>query len=140
MPRTEIVMAVLRCDGRICVARRSQAVATARGMWSVVTGYVEPGVDPLSQAFTELREELGLEAPQVHLVCSVAAVPLESPSSRKAFLVHPFLFECEPSAQVELNWEHDEQEWAAPSRLDAPDCVGWQAPLVRDLLLLAGDA
>jgi 8-oxo-dGTP pyrophosphatase MutT (NUDIX family) len=136
--KTEIVLAVVCCDGLICLARRSQRVATARGMWSVVTGYVEPDTDPLRQVWTELEEELGLSAPAVHLVRRMDAVPLTSPGSGKQFLVYPFLFECPHGPTLVLNWENDEAQWAEPARLDAPDGVRWQLPLVRALLAADG--
>jgi ribose 1,5-bisphosphate isomerase len=135
--RTEIVLAVVRCGDQICLARRSQAVATSRGLWSVVTGYIEPNVDPLTQAWTELAEELGLGPPRVRLLGRMGPVPLESPTSHKQFLVHPFLFECESSEDLVLNWEHEEVQWVELSRLQMADCVGWQYPLVHALLQAA---
>jgi len=132
--RTEIILAVVRCGSHICLAHCSQMVATGQGLWSVVTGYVEPGIDAITQAWTELQEELGLRAPEIHLVRRLEPVPLSSATSAKRFLVHPFLFECDPAPPLMINWEHDDVQWADPSRLDAPDCVSWQAPLVRALL------
>ncbi len=133
-PRTEIVLAALRCGTQICLARRSQLVGTSRGLWSVVTGYLEPGGDPLRQAYTELEEELGLRPAVVHFVARLEPVPLTSPSSAKEFLVHPFLFECDRSEKLVLNWENDEVQWAEPSRLELADSVRWQLPLVQALL------
>jgi 8-oxo-dGTP pyrophosphatase MutT (NUDIX family) len=132
--RTGIVLAVVRCGGKICLALRSQHVATSRGLWSVVTGYVEPETDPLEQAWTELQEELGLCAPSIHLVRRLEAVPLNSPRSGKQFLVYPFLFDSDEAQPLVVNWEHDDAQWVDPSRLEQPDCVGWQLPLVRALL------
>lgn len=86
------------------------------------------------QAYTELQEELGLHPPLVKLIGRLEAVPLSSPSSAKEFLVHPFLFECDSSQELVLNWENDEVQWADPSRLEMPDSVRWQVPLVRALL------
>jgi 8-oxo-dGTP pyrophosphatase MutT (NUDIX family) len=137
---TEIVLAVVRCGSRICIARRSQQVATSRGKWSVVTGYLEPATDPLNQAWTELREELGLCSPDLTLVVGLDPVALASPLSGKAFLVHPFLFDCEPAARVVLNWENDDVKWVEPARLASPDCVEWQQPLVEALLKHCVDA
>jgi 8-oxo-dGTP diphosphatase len=134
MRRTEVVLAVVRCAGQICLARRSISVATSRGLWSVVTGYVEPERDPLSQAWTELHEELGLGAQDILLVRHLDPVPLTSAGSGKQFLVYSFLFECPRVPSLVLNWEHDEAQWADPSRLASPDCVSWQLPLVRALL------
>ena len=134
MSRTEIVLAVLRCGAQICLARRSQAVATSQGLWSVITGYLEPEVDPLSQVWTEIREELGLDRSQLRLVRQLEPVALTSPASGKQFLVHPYLLECASTNGIVLNWENDEVQWAEPSRLEAADCVRWQYPLVQTLL------
>jgi 8-oxo-dGTP pyrophosphatase MutT (NUDIX family) len=128
--RTQIVLAVVRCGDRICLAQRSQSVATSRGLWSVITGYLEPGTEPEEQAWAEVREELGLTAPELSLRRRRPAVPLTSPASGKAFLVHPFLFDA-PSTSVVLNWEHDAVQWVDSSWLDRPECVPWQAELVR---------
>ena len=131
--RTQIVLAVVRCGDRICVAQRSQSVATSRGLWSVITGYVEPGTEPEEQAWAEVDEELGLTAPELSLRRRLPAMPLTSPASGKAFLVHPFLFEAS-STNVVLNWEHDAVHWVDASWLDRPGCVPWQAELVRTVL------
>jgi 8-oxo-dGTP pyrophosphatase MutT (NUDIX family) len=131
---TEIVLAVVRCGAQICLARRSQSVATSRGLWSVVTGYLEPATEPLTQAWTELQEELGVCPPDIYLVRRLNPVALKSPTSSKRFLVYPFLFETRRTQPLVLNWEHDDVQWADPSRLESPDCVGWQLPLVRALL------
>jgi hypothetical protein len=109
-------------------------VGTSRGLWSVVTGYLEPDTDPVTQAWTELGEELGLDSQQLRLVRRLEAASLTSPDSGKQFLVYPFLFESKEVPTLVLNWEHDEAQWADPARLDSPDCVSWQLPLVRDLL------
>jgi 8-oxo-dGTP pyrophosphatase MutT (NUDIX family) len=103
-------------------------------MWSVVTGYVEPGVDPLTQACQELDEELGLRSPDVRLVHSLPPVPLTSAASGKQFLVHPFLFESGDAWEAVLNWEHTALVWVEPTRLGDPDCVPWQRDIVLALL------
>jgi 8-oxo-dGTP pyrophosphatase MutT (NUDIX family) len=132
--RTEIVLVVLRCSNRICLARRSDQVATSRGLWSVVTGYVEPGVEPLAQAWQELEEELGLHSADLRLARSLAPVPLTSTASGKRFHVYPFLFEGAPACEIVLNWEHTEYAWVEPARLAESDCVAWQRDIVATLL------
>jgi 8-oxo-dGTP pyrophosphatase MutT (NUDIX family) len=131
--RTEIILAVVRRQELLCVVRRSQLVGSAQGQWGVVTGFLETAVEPLEQALQELEEELSLRPPHVSLVRALPAVDLVSAASGKLFRVHPFLFES-VTTEVTLNWEHDAVEWHAPTRLLDPDCVRWQAPLVRALL------
>jgi len=132
--RTQIVLAVIQRGAHICLARRTELVGTSRGLWSVVMGYLEPGVEPLEQAWTEIREELGLQPPDVWLVRGVPSVPLSSAASGKQFLVHPFLFESAAGTEVTLNWEHSEVAWGEPARLRDADCVPWQLDLVMTLL------
>ena len=136
--RTEIVLAVVQCGAHICMARRSELVGTSKGLWSVVTGYVEPRVEPVEQAWTELREELGLQPPDVWLVRSGPSRALTSPASGKQFLVYPFLFESAAEMAVNLNWEHTDVAWVAPSRLADADSVPWQRDVVMALLDGAG--
>jgi ribose 1,5-bisphosphate isomerase len=131
---TQIIVAVVQNCGRICIARRSEHVGTSRGLWSVVMGYVEPGVEPAEQAWTEVQEELGLKAPDVWLVRSGPSLGMTSPASGKQFLVHPFLFESPTGSELTLNWEHSEVAWVEPSRLSATDCVAWQYDVVMTLL------
>ena len=133
LERTEIVLAAVRRGDLLCVVRRSQLVGSARGQWGVVTGFLEPAVQPLEQALQELEEELSLRPPHVSLVRALPAVDLTSAASGKLFRVHPFLFES-ATAEVTLNWEHDAVEWHPPTRLLDPDCVRWQLSLVRALL------
>jgi len=132
---TEIVLAVVQCGDRICLARRSQQVATSRGLWSVVTGYVEPGVEPIQQAWTELSEELGLRGPELWLERGGPPVALTSSASGKQFLVYPFLFRSGAECGVALNWEHTDAAWVETSRLKDADCVQWQYDVVMALLL-----
>jgi 8-oxo-dGTP pyrophosphatase MutT (NUDIX family) len=132
-PPTQIVLAAVHCDGQVCIARRSALVTGSNGQWSVVTGYLEPANDPLSQAWTELDEELGLTPPALELRKAPPAVLLTSERSGQRFLVHPFLFESR-SRQVKLNWEHDAFEWVAAVQLARPDFVGWQLEIVNELM------
>ena len=140
MSRTEIVLAVVQRGANICLARRSELVGTSQGLWSVVMGYVEPGVEPIEQAWAELREEFGAgwQPPDVWLVRRGLSIALTSPASGKQFLVYPFLFESALEIEVTLNWEHSEVAWVEPSRLADPDCVPWQRDVVMALLAEAG--
>jgi 8-oxo-dGTP pyrophosphatase MutT (NUDIX family) len=130
----EIVLAVVCRRGEICVARRSERVATSRGLWSVVTGYMEPGMAPLAQTYQEIAEELGFQQDALRLARASTPVLLTSPTSGKQFLVHPFVFDLQDDCDVVLNWEHTEHAWVRPDRLAEPDCVAWQHELVIALI------
>ena len=97
-------------------------------------GYVEPGVEPADQVWTEIREELGLQPPDVWLVRPGVSQTLISPVTAKLFLVYPFLFGSAADCVVTLNWEHTQMAWVQPARLDDADCVPWQRDVVVSLL------
>ncbi len=131
---TQVILAVVLRHGRICIARRSEHVATSRGLWSVVTGYLEAGIAPVDQAWLELAEELGLGTPEIRLSRSLPPIPLASVVSGKQFVVHPFLFEAVDECEATLNWEHTDVAWVEPERLAEPDCVTWQRDIVVAML------
>lgn len=53
---------------RILLLQRSQRVGTYHAHWAGVSGFVEPNVSPDEQAYTEIREETGLQRDQVRIL------------------------------------------------------------------------
>jgi 8-oxo-dGTP pyrophosphatase MutT (NUDIX family) len=125
-----VIACFLQHGGKICLLKRSQAVGSSPGRWHCVTGFLEPGVQPLDQAITEIAEETGLIGDAVRLVGAPEPLRYERPSQGWVWIVHPFLFET-ASPSLQLDWEHDEYRWIDPAELDASDCVPW----IRDVWL-----
>src|SRR5258707_3943038 len=69
--KTHVVTSfLLRTDTaqpRILIVRRSQRVGSYNERWAGISGFVETGVTPDEQAFTEIREETGLQREQLRL-------------------------------------------------------------------------
>lgn len=106
-------------DGdEILLLRRSGRVRTYQGAWAGVSGYLEPGVSPLDQAYTEIVEETGLTREQVTLLASGDALPVHDAARGLTWLVHPFLFAIDGNAAIRTDWETTEHTWVAPSALD----------------------
>src|SRR5262249_45271451 len=76
----------------ILLQRRSGRVRTYQGAWAGVSGYLEPGVTPLEQAYTEIGEETGLARDQVALLVTGAPMPVQDTAHSLSWVVHPFLF------------------------------------------------
>src|SRR5438874_13470720 len=80
-------------EPRILIVRRSQRVGSYHGQWAGVSGFVEPGVTPEDQAFTEISEETGLQRDQVRLLRRGTVVEHVDEALGHHFYIHPFLFE-----------------------------------------------
>lgn len=134
-----VVACFLRHAGKLCLLKRSQTVGSARGMWHCVSGFVETGVGPLEQALTEIDEETGLAGEAVRLVCAPEPIRIERPSQGWVWIIHPFLFDA-ASAELQLDWEHEEYRWIDPTELAASDCVAWLGLVWTAIEGISGDA
>ena len=102
---------------RILIVRRSQRVGTYNARWAGISGFLEPGVTPDEQAYTEIREETGLQQEQVRMLKRGAIVEHEDISIGRHWYIHPFLFETLTPDAIALDWEATEMRWIAPSEL-----------------------
>ncbi|HAE83986.1 MAG TPA: NUDIX pyrophosphatase [Ktedonobacter sp.] len=102
---------------RILIVQRSQRVGSYHGQWAGISGFLEVGVTPDEQAFTEIREETGLQREQVRMLKRGAIVEHLDPSLKRHFYIHPFLFEVFAPEALRIDWEANEMRWIAPSEL-----------------------
>jgi ADP-ribose pyrophosphatase YjhB (NUDIX family) len=101
----------------ILLVRRSQKVRTYRGAWAGVSGYLEPGVTPLEQAYTELREEVALPADAVQLLREGESLAVHDAAQGLSWVVHPFLFALDAPERIKTDWEATEHRWVTPAEL-----------------------
>ena len=106
-----------RGHDEILIVRRSERVRTYRGRWAGVSGYVELGVSPQDQAYTELREETQLAPEEVSLLSAGAPLPVQDAAEGLNWLVHPFLFLVRAPDHIQTDWEARESRWVAPSEV-----------------------
>lgn len=119
---THVVTCFLQRSGesegmRILIVRRSERVGSYRGKWAGVSGFVEPGVTPEEQAFTEIREETALQPDQVKLLRRGAVVEHLDQELRRHFYIHPFLFAVLMPEAIQTDWEAVEMRWISPDEL-----------------------
>jgi ADP-ribose pyrophosphatase YjhB (NUDIX family) len=108
---------------RILIVRRSQRVGTYNARWAGISGFLEAGVTPDEQAYTEIREETGLPCEQVHMLKRGAVIEYEDASIGRHWYIHPFLFEVLAPDAIALDWEATEMRWIEPSELQNYETV-----------------
>ncbi len=101
----------------ILIVRRSQRVGSYNARWAGISGFVEEGVTPDEQAYTEIREETGLQREQVRMLKRGAIVEHEDAALGRHWYIHPFLFEVLAPDAISLDWEATEMRWIMPSEL-----------------------
>lgn len=119
---THVVTSFLRRnDGpepKLLLVQRSQQVGSYRSQWGGISGFIEPGVAPEEQAFTEIREETGLQASQVRLLKRGQTIEVDNQEAGRHFIVHPFLFDVLTPDKIQTDWEAVAMRWITPDELE----------------------
>src|SRR5262249_55511235 len=103
--------------------RRSERVGTYRGAWAGISGFVEPGVTPLEQAYTELREESGLYRDDLQLLRAGTPLGVRDEAIGRAWVVHPFIFLLTDPERVRTDWEAVDHQWITPAAVASLETV-----------------
>jgi 8-oxo-dGTP diphosphatase len=117
MDEKHVVTCFLEHDGQIMILRRSDRVGTYRGKWAGVSGYIEEGSTSSQQAWTEIKEEMGLAREDVELVREGQPLEVVDDELGRKWIVHPFWFRVLKPEKVRIDWEHTEAKWIAPEEI-----------------------
>jgi ADP-ribose pyrophosphatase YjhB (NUDIX family) len=110
-------------EPRILLVRRSQRVGSYHGRWAGISGFVEPGVTPDEQAYTEIREETNLQREQVRMLKRGAVVEHVDEALGRHFYIHPFFFAVLTPNAIQTDWEATELRWIDPAELPGFETV-----------------
>jgi 8-oxo-dGTP diphosphatase len=102
---------------RLLIVRRSQRVGSYNARWAGISGFLEKGVTPDEQAYTEIREETGLQREQVRMLKRGVVIEHVDAEIARHWYIHPFLFEVLTPNTIALDWEATEMRWIAPQEL-----------------------
>jgi 8-oxo-dGTP diphosphatase len=123
MDERHVVTCFLERDGEIMLLRRSERVGTYRGKWAGVSGYIEKGSTPSQQAWTEIKEEVGLDVEDLELVREGRPLEVADPQLGRKWVVHPFRFRVLRPEKIKTDWEHTEAKWIAPENIEKHETV-----------------
>src|SRR5437660_5346866 len=104
-------------EPRILIVQRSERVGSYHGQWAGISGFVEPNVTPDEQAYTEIREETGLQRDQVRMIRRGTVVEHIDAALGRHFYIHPFLFDVLTPDAIQTDWEATEMRWIIPTQL-----------------------
>lgn len=130
--RIDVVTCFLERAGRICIFKRSDDVASARGLWHGVSGFLPEGVDPAEHAALEVEQETRLTGGQLGPPRGGSPLILTDDVQGIEWRVYPFLFPLLAGEPV-LNWEHVELAWVEPAALRSYRTVRWLPALYERL-------
>ena len=102
---------------RMLLVQRSHAVGSYQGQWAGVSGFLEAGVTPDEQAYTEIREETSLQRDQIRMLKRGKVVEHIDEALGRHFYIHPFLFEVFTPESVQTDWEALTMRWIDPEDL-----------------------
>jgi len=104
---------------RLLIVQRSQHVGSYNARWAGISGFLETGVTPDEQAYTEIREETGLQGKQIRMLKRGEVIEFEDTSIGRHWYIHPFLFEVLTPDAIALDWEAIKMRWIVPSEIQA---------------------
>ena len=127
------VMVFVHHDGQILLLKRSLAVETYKGKWSVVTGFFDEPVPILEKALAEVREELGVIDGDI--MSSFAGKPYlqTDPDVNGIWVTCPVTVTLRRKPTIKLDFEHTEYKWVTPEEVKAFETT----PRLYDALLHA---
>lgn len=107
----------------LLIVQRSQRVGSYNARWAGISGFLETGVTPGEQAYTEIREETGLLGEQIRMLKRGKVIEYEDASIGRHWHIHPFLFEVLTPEAITLDWEANKMRWILPSEIPALETV-----------------
>ena len=95
-------------EGKILILKRSDKVSTYRGLWAVITGYIEENEKPFETAIKEIREETGIDEEDIRLIKRLDPVEFIDTYDgiKYDWKIFIFLFKFEKKDKVHIDWEH----------------------------------
>ncbi len=105
------VLAFLEYNGKLLIVKRSNKVATYKGLWSVIAGYMDEIVSPKRKILQEIREETGLLSKDIRSIR--LAKPFIYKDKKGGFLIimQPAHVILKRVPRIRMDWENTSAKW-----------------------------
>jgi len=117
MEESHVVTCFLEYEDKILLLQRSNQVGSYTARWAGISGYIEPGVEPLEQAYQEIAEEACLMQNELELIKIGEMLEVLDENLGKKWVVHPFRFKVKNPKLVKIDWEHNQYKWVNPEEI-----------------------
>ncbi len=111
------VMVFVRHEAQILLLRRSLAVETYKGKWSVVTGFLDEPVPIANKALAEVREELGVSGADILSLVIGKPYIQTDPDINGMWVSCPVTVTLRRKPEIRLDFEHTEYRWVLPEEV-----------------------
>ena len=128
---------IVNKKGELLILKRSEKVRTYNGFWAGVSGYIEKDEEPYDTAIKEIREEVGLDKKDITFIKKHGPVEIRDIHREKKYnwRIFIFVFKTEKNDKINIDWEHSEYRWIAPTEIGKYETVPHLKEVVEKLLM-----
>lgn len=112
-----VITVFIRFRDRILLLKRSDKVATYRGKWNTVSGYLDEPRPIREKVLEEIQEEVGIGEDNILSIHIGETYEVKDTEINKTWIVHPVLAQLKSRPAIRLDWEHTEYKWVRAEEL-----------------------
>jgi len=119
MKQRHVVTSFLMRKEQLLLLQRSNKVGSYQELWAGVSGGMEDADKGNSymRAITEIKEECNLRVSDIASMRSGAVLAIRASDTQTEWIVSPYLCNLVDDAEIQLDWEHTQYRWIAPSEV-----------------------
>lgn len=121
--KAPVITCFIKFNDKILLLKRSDKVATYKGKWNAVAGYIDENKPLSEKIMEELKEEIGIEKDNIKDIIFGKPFNLHDDKIDTTWIVHPSLAELNSLPKIKLDFEHIDLVWINPSEMGNYDTV-----------------
>jgi len=105
-------------DNKILILKRGDKVASYKGLWNSIAGYVDDLLPIENKIYEELQEEIGLIPESIKKITFGKLYKFKDKNINKTWIILPVLVDLDHQPKIVLDWEHINYAWIDPSKIN----------------------